>query len=188
MHRLYLELGTFICSLTCYTKNIAIKMMNALLQQLQQRNFQDLKGTALTIELPIPLDLLNEVIKVAIKGIDVLQEVKITDMYNGEVTIEVRTTIFTFKERTITGRIVKALNVVKPAIQIEITDGLGFAGRKLVGMALPDGMELENKVLCISLHHFLFTTPQSQALLQFLKKGEIETRAHDFLLRIQLER
>lgn len=161
--------------------------MNALLQQLQRRNFQDLKGSALTIKLPIALDLLNEVIRVVIKDVDVLQVVKITAIQNGQVTIDVRTTIFTFKERIITGRIIREIDVVKPAIQIEIMNGLGFAGRKLVGMALPDGMELENKVLHISLRHFLFETPQSQALLQFLKVGEIETRANDFLLRLYLE-
>jgi hypothetical protein len=162
-------------------------MANALLQKLQQGDFSDLAGTVFRLEVPIPLALLNDVIREAIKKVEVLEEVKITDIKNGAVTMLIRTNIFTFKERVITGRIVEELDLQKPAIRIEILDGLKLAGRTLVSMALPDGMELDNRELCISLHHYLFTTPESKVLLKIVKYGAIVTQNDNFLLRLQIE-
>jgi hypothetical protein len=119
--------------------------------------------------------------------VDVLEEVTITDIQEGKVTIRIHTNIFTFKERVLTGRIVEEIDLQKPAIRMEILDGLKLAGRTLVSMALPDGMELDNRELCISLHHYLFTTPESKALLKIVKYGAIVTQDDNFLLRLQIE-
>ncbi len=162
--------------------------MNALLQKLQQGDLKDLSGTVMYVEVPLRIGILNQLIKEAIKEIEVLKELKITQIRNGEVTLVIHTNIPTFKERVITGKLLKNLEFPNPTIRIDITDGLGFTGRKLVSMALPDGMELDGKELCISLNEFVFKAmPHSETLLKLMTRAEVETREKDFLLRLQIE-
>ncbi len=162
--------------------------MNTLLQKLQQDNLQDFVGTDLYLEIPLRIGVLNQLISEAIEDIEALKEVKITQVRNGEITIVIHTNILTFKERVITGRVLKNLEFPNPTVRIQITDGLGFTGRKLVSMALPDGMELEGKELCISLNKFIFKAiPHSQTFLKLATRAEVETREKDFLVRLQIQ-
>lgn len=162
--------------------------MNTLLQKLQQGDLRDFTGTALYLEVPLRIGVLNQLISEAIEDIEAIKEVKITQIRNGEVTIVIHTSILTFKERVITGRVLKNLEFPNPTVRIAITDGLGFTGRKLVSMALPDGMELDGKELCISLNQFIFKAiPHSQTFLKLATRAEVETREKDFLVRLQIQ-
>jgi hypothetical protein len=162
--------------------------MNTLLQKLQQGDLQDFNGTDLYLAIPLRIGILNQLIKEAIEDIEVLKELKIIEIRNGEVTFVIHTNIITFKERVITGRLLKNLEFPNPTIRIAITDGLGFTGRKLVSMALPDGMELDDKELCISLNTFIFKSiPQSQTFLKLVTHAEVETREKDFIVRLQIQ-
>jgi hypothetical protein len=161
--------------------------MNLVLQKLQQGDVRDFKGTNLYLEIPLRIGVLNQLIRDAISDVEALKEVKITGIQNGELTLVIRTTILTFKERVVTGKLLKNLEFPNPTVRIAITDGLGFTGRKLVAMALPDGMDLDGRELCISLNHFIFKAiPHSQTFLKLATKAEVETREKDFLLRLQI--
>lgn len=162
--------------------------MNTLLRKLQQGDLKDFSGTHFYMEIPLRIGVLNQLISEAIEDIEALKEVKITQLHNGKITIVIHTNILTFKERTITGRVLKNLEFPNPTVRIQITDGLGFTGRKLVSMALPDGMELDGKELCISLNHFIFKSiPYSQTFLRLATRAEVETRDKDFLVRLQIQ-
>lgn len=162
--------------------------MNTLTKKLQQGDLQDFKGTVLYLEVPLRIGVLNQLLSEAIEDIEAIEEVKITQIRNGLVTFVIHTHIPTFKERVITGRVLKNLEFPNPTIRIDITDGLGFMGRKLVSMALPDGMELDGKELCISLNQFIFKAiPHSQIFLKMATRAEVETREKDFLVRMQVQ-
>lgn len=162
--------------------------MNTLLQKIQEGDLRDFSGTALYLEIPLRIGILNQLISEAIEDMDALKEVKITQIRNGEVTIVIHTNILTFKKREITGKVLKNLEFPNPMVRIYITDGLGFTGRKLVSMALPDGMELDGRELCISLNHFIFKAiPYSQTFLKLATRAEVETRDKDFLVRLQIQ-
>lgn len=162
--------------------------MNVFLQKLQQDDLSDLAGTSLYLEIPLRIGVLNQLISEAIEDIEAIKEVKIIEILNGEVKFVIHTNIITFKERVITGRLLKDLEFPNPTVRIAITDGLGFTGRKLVSMALPEGMELDGKELCISLNHFIFKAmPYSHTFLKLASYAEISTRDKDFLLRLQIQ-
>ncbi|MFN7119343.1 MAG: hypothetical protein ACK4TA_21270 [Saprospiraceae bacterium] len=163
--------------------------MNTFLQKLQQGDLQDFTGTQLHLEIPLRIGVLNQMISEAIADVESIREVKITQVRNGEVTIVIHTNILTFKERIITGRVLKNLEFPNPTVRIQITDGLGFTGRKLVSMALPDGMELDGKELCISLNQFIFKAiPYSEVFLRLATRAEVETREKDFLVRLDIQK
>jgi hypothetical protein len=131
-------------------------MPSPLLQRLEKRRFDDLRGTQLHLELPVARTLLNWYIHQLES--QAIRHVEVISIRGTEMAVNVQTNIPFFKDRTVTARFNERID--RLVLRVELTDGINFVERSLLRPFLPDGLDLDGRELTVDLGYFLQRNPR----------------------------
>ncbi|MCY7328078.1 MAG: hypothetical protein LH618_05995 [Saprospiraceae bacterium] len=129
-------------------------MTNQVLERLQQGNFKDLAGTNLHVKVPLTRAFINWNAQQSLP--DKIESVKVKSIQGRIIVLQVETTIPLVPVFDITLELYENLSLPQLKLKLKIIAGLGWIARSVVDTLLPDGMDIEGKVLTINLFHFIF--------------------------------
>jgi hypothetical protein len=158
-------------------------MLNSLLESLRNTDYQAFRGARLEFVLPMTKGFLNVNLDKFEVGAIKRADIVFIDAVN--VSLNVQTSIPFFKNRTIEGIIFEKLEPPRFILRIEIEDGLNALERGVLGRLLPDGIDLDGRMLQVDLRHFLQRRPNLLPLLDRIHDVRLVGERDRFMLKFK---
>lgn len=160
-------------------------MTNQVLERIQQGNFKDLAGTNLYVKVPLTRAFINWNAQQFLP--DKIESIKVTSIQDRIIILKVETTIPLVPVFDITLELYENLPPPQLELKLRIIDGLGWIARSVVDTLLPDGMDIDGKVLTINLAHFLFKNKKYQPIAHKITSARCIGGKDRLFLEFQLQ-
>ncbi len=137
-------------------------MTNPVLDRIEQGNFKDLAGSSLYSKIPLTRAFINWNLKQLLP--DKIKSIHVKAMHGRTMDLNIETTIPLVPVFDITVELYESLVPPQLELKIRIVDGLGWLARKAVDGFLPEGMDIDGKILTVDLYHFFFKNSKYKSL------------------------
>ena len=165
--------------------NASLTAVNEIFQRIIANNFSDLGGLAVDASIPVPQQLINELIEVALQENQNIEYCRVSIGEQNRISVNVKTTrwpwpinlkLWVFQSVDITP-------APKIRVLLENNAILGKLGAFL--KALPEGVKLYGEQIVIDVRSFL-QTEQHRKFLAMLKSMEIQTEKGKLIFDVQI--
>jgi hypothetical protein len=162
--------------------------MEKIFQKIIDNNFSDLKGLTADISIPVPQSLINELIKVSLKGNKNIDSCQVTIHGQNRVSVDVKTTMLPWP-LNLKLKLDKSVDLAsysspKMRAWMENNRLLGSLGSMF--NALPEGIKLYGDQVVVDLGAFL-RTPEQKRMLALVKSVGIVTQEEKVILDVHVE-
>lgn len=162
--------------------------MDTIFQKIINNNFSELKGATVDASVPLPQDLINEIMVAALMGSKNIASVHASVHPQNRISVDVKTTILPWplhlKLKLDTSVDLASYSSPKLRAWMENNRLLGSLGSLF--NALPEGVKLYGDQIVIDLGTFL-RTPEQKRILEFTKSVGIHTETGRLILDVRLE-
>ena len=159
--------------------------VNEIFQKIIDNGFSDLDGLAVDASIPVPQEVINEMVEAALQGNRNIEYCRVSIGEQNRVSINVKTTrwpwpinlkVWVFKSVDMT-------SFPKIRVLLENNAILGKLGSFF--KVLPEGVKLYGEQIVIDVRSFL-QTEQQKKFLDMLKSMEIETEKGKLIVGVQI--
>jgi hypothetical protein len=151
-----------------------IQSMDEIFQKIVNNNFSDLTGLTVDASIPVPQDLINEIITAALHGSKNIEYCQAAVRRQNRVSVKLKTTLWPWP-LDLKIRLFKSVDLTgSPKIRAFLENNvlLGKIGSFL--NALPDGVKLYGDQVVVDIGAYL-QTPEQARILKLIRSMEIKT-------------
>ena len=159
--------------------------MDRIFQRLLEDNFSELDGLTVDASVPVPEDLLNELIAVAIQGNKKITACEVVIGAGNRVSASIKTSLlpWVLNLKLRLDEAVDLTNSPKIRIWLENNALLGTLGSLF--NAFPEGIQVHDNRITIDLGAFL-QAPEQKSILALVKSARITTEAQKVIVDVRL--
>ena len=160
--------------------------MDEIFQRIIDNNFSDLKGLTVDASVPVPQQLINEIIEAALQGNKNIEYCQVSIGGQNRVSVKLRTTMLPWP-LDLKLRLFKSVDLTRsPRIRASLENNLllGKLGSYL--KALPKGINLYGNQVVVDIESFLSTSEQIK-ILELIKSAEINTEDGKVILDVKIK-
>ena len=163
----------------------ALTAVNEIFQRIIANNFSDLGGLAIDASIPVPQELINELIEVALDGNQNIEYCRVSIGEQNRISINVKTTRWPWPVNLKVWVFQSVDLEPAPKIRVLLENNaiLGKLGAFL--KALPEGVKLYGEQIVIDVRSFL-QAEQHRKFLAMVKSMEIQTEKSKLIFDVQI--
>ena len=156
-----------------------------IFQKIVANNFSDLAGLAIDASIPIPQQMINEIIEAALQGNQNIEYCRLSIGEQNRISVNVKTTrwlwpinfkVWVFQSVDITPA---------PKIRVLLENNILLGKLGAFFNALPEGVKLYGEQIVIDIGSFL-QTEQQRKFLEWVKSLEIRTENGKLIFNVQI--
>ena len=160
-------------------------VVNKILQKIIENDFAELDGLAVDASIPVPQEMINEIIAAALQGNQNIEYCRVNIGEQNRMSITVKMTrwpwpvnlkVWVFKSVDITPA---------PKIRVLLENNVILGKLSSFFKALPEGVKLYGEQIVIDVRPFL-KTEQQKKFLAMLKFMEIQTEKGELIFDVQI--
>ena len=159
--------------------------LNKITQKIIENDFADLDGLAVDVSIPVPQQMINEIIEAALQGNQNIEYCHVSIGEQNRISINVKTTrwpwpinlkVWVFQSVDITPA---------PKIRVLLENNVILGKLGVFFKALPEGVKLYGEQIVIDIGYFL-QTEQQRKFLELVKSMEIRTEKSKLIFDVQI--
>jgi hypothetical protein len=159
--------------------------MEQIFRRIIEDNFSDLHGLTVDASIPVPEELVNEIIAAAIRGNDNIDYCKVSVGRENRVAVRLKTPFLPFA-LNLKLRLAEALELGdSPRLTAWLENQLFLAGIGSFLNVLPAGIRIQGNQLTVDIGSFL-TAPEQKRLLKLIRWVGINTQEGKVKLAIKM--
>lgn len=159
-------------------------MYQRLLDKFKSGNIADLEGTNMHLEIPLTKEFINwNLSQIKVSRIESVQLMYINP---SDTALHLETSIPLYKNKTIRAEVYEHVTTPDLTMKIHVLDGLNWIERKLIDEFAPSGVDVEGKIIAISLYDFIFSKTDYGFAAKFLQNVRLESRRNEFVLHADI--
>ena len=156
-----------------------------IFQRIIANNFSDLAGLAIDASIPVPQQMINEIIEAALQGNQNIEYCRLSIGEQNRISVNVKTTrwlwpinfkVWVFQSVDITPA---------PKIRVLLENNILLGKLGAFFNALPEGVKLYGEQIVIDIGSFL-QTEQQRKFLEWVKSLEIRTENGKLIFNVQI--
>jgi len=160
--------------------------MNEVFQNIIDNHFSDLKGLRVDASVPVPQQLINKFIEIALRGNENIEYCQVSIGGQNRVSVKLRTTLWPWP-LDLKLRLFRTVDLTRsPRIRASLENNLILRRVASFLKALPEGIKLYGDQVVIDIGSFL-RTPDQKRLLDLVKSAEITTHEHKAILDVNIQ-
>jgi hypothetical protein len=159
--------------------------MDKIFQRIIANNFSELPGLTVSASIPVPANLVNEIIESALIGNKNIRSCHVTIGEDNHVVADVKSPLLPwilhlklklFRSVDLTG---------SPRVRAFLENNILLGRLGALFKALPDGITLYENQVAVDIDTFL--TPDDRRLLRLVKSTEVRTEEGKVILDVKIE-
>lgn len=160
--------------------------MDKILQKLIDNNFLDLRGLRIDASIPVPEQLVNEMIEAALQGNQNIEYCRLTIGGQNRVSVLLKTTLLPWP-LDLKLKLFREIDLTRsPRIRATLENNLLLGKLGSFFNVLPEGIKLYGNQVVLDIKSVL-ATPEQQRYLDLIKSAEISTEAGKVILDVQVK-
>ncbi len=162
--------------------------MDKIIQKIIRNNFSELKGATVDASIPLPQQLINELIAEPVKGNKNIASVRAAIHPQNRISVDVKTTLLPWplNLKLKLDKSVDLASYPSPKIRAWMENNLLLGSLGSMLNVLPEGIKLYGDQIVIDLGAFLRTAEQKR-LLKLVKSVGIRTEEGKVILDAKIE-
>ena len=162
--------------------------MDKIIQKIIRNNFSELKGATVDASIPLPQQLINELIAEPVKGNKNIASVRAAIHPQNRISVDVKTTLLPWplNLKLKLDKSVDLASYPSPKIRAWMENNLLLGSLGSMLNVLPEGIKLYGDQIVIDLGTFLRTAEQKR-LLKLVKSVGIRTEEGKVILDAKIE-
>ncbi|MDQ3005930.1 MAG: hypothetical protein M3R47_11210 [Chloroflexota bacterium] len=159
--------------------------VNEIFQRIVANNFSDFAGLAVDASIPVPEQMINEIIEAALQGNQNIEYCRISIGEQNRISVNVKTPRWPWPIN-LKVWVFKSVDLApSPKIRVLLENNVILGKLGVFFKALPEGVKLYGGQIVIDVGYFL-QTEQQRKLLAMLKSMEIRTEMGKLILDVQI--
>jgi hypothetical protein len=159
--------------------------MDEIFQKIIDNNFSDLKGLAADASIPVPQNIINEIIEAALQGNKNIESCRVSIGGQNRITVKLKTTILPWP-LDLRLKLFKSVDLARsPRIRASLENNLLLGKLGSIFKALPEGIKLYDSQVVVDIGAFL-STPEQRRILGLIKSAEINTEEGKLILDVHV--
>lgn len=159
--------------------------MEEIFQRILDNNFSDLKGLTVDASLPVPGQLINEIITAALQGNKNIEYCQVSIGGQNRVTVKLKTTMLPWP-LDLKLKLFRSVDLARsPRIRASLGNNLLLGKLGSFFNALPEGIKLYDSQVVLDIGSFL-RTPEQKRYLDLIKSAEINTEEGKVILDVKI--
>jgi len=160
--------------------------MDEIFRKLLDDNFADLAGLTVDASIPVPEQIVNEIIEVALRGNKNINDCRVSIGGQNGVSVKIKIPLWLWSinlklwfERSVDF-------TSSPKIRASLENKVLLGKLALLFKALPDGVNIHGDQVIVDVQSFL-NTPEQRKILDLLKSIEIRTEQAKVIFDIKIK-
>ena len=159
--------------------------MDEIFQRIIDNNLSDLRGLSVDASIPIPGQLINEIIEAALHGNKNIEYCRLSIGGQNRVAIKLKTPMLPWP-LDLKLKLFKSVDLARsPRIRASLENNLLLGKLGSFFKALPEGIKLYGDQVVVDIGSFL-RTPEQKRILDLIKSAEINTEAGKVILDVKI--
>lgn len=159
--------------------------MDEIFQKIIESNFSELKGLAVDASVPVPQQLINEILAAALRGNKNIEYCRVSIGEQNRVSVKLKTTTLPWS-LDLKLKLFREVDLARsPRIRARLENHLLLGRLGSFFNALPEGIKLYGDQVVVDLGSFL--RPQQQKYLDLVKSAEISTEPGKAILDVRIQ-
>ena len=159
--------------------------MDKIFRRIIDNNFSDLKGLAVDASIPVPQNMINEIIDAALQGNKNIEYCRLSIGGQNRVVIKLKTPMLPWP-LDLKLKLFKSVDLARsPRIRASLENNILLGKLGSFFKALPEGIKLYGDQVVVDIGSFL-RTPEQKRILDLIKSAEINTEAGKVILDVKI--
>jgi hypothetical protein len=159
--------------------------MDKIFQKIIDDGFSDLEGLTVDASIPVPQNMINEIIDAALQGNKNIEYCRVSIGGQNRVALKLKTTMLPWP-LDLKLRLFKSVDLARsPRIRASLENNLLLGKLGSFFKALPDGVKLYGNQVVLDIGYFLHT-PEQRRILDLIKSAEINTAEGKVILDVKI--
>ncbi len=159
--------------------------MDKIFQRIIDNNFSDLKGLTVDASIPVPGQLINEILEAALQGNKNIEYCRVSIGGQNRVTVKLKTTMLPWP-LDLKLKLFGSVDLARsPRIRASLENNLLLGKLGSFFKALPEGIKLYGDQVVVDIGSFL-RTPEQRRMLDLIKAAEINTEEGKLILDVKV--
>lgn len=159
--------------------------MDEIFQRIIDNNFSDLKGLTVDASIPVPGQLINEIIEAALQENKNIEYCRVSIGGQNRVTVKLKTTMLPWP-LDLKLKLFRSVDLARsPRIRASLENNLLLGKLGSFFKALPEGIKLYGDQVVVDIGSFL-RTPEQRRMLDLIKAAEINTEEGKLILDVKV--
>lgn len=155
--------------------------MDEIFQKIIDNNFSDLRGLAVDASVPVPEQLINEIIEAALRGNKSIEYCRVAIGEQNRISVKLKTTAWPWP-LDLKLKLFRSVDLTRsPRIRASLENNLLLGKLGSFFKALPDGVKLYGNQVVLDVGSFL-RTPEQKRFLDLIESAEITTEEGKVIL------
>ena len=160
--------------------------MDEIFQKIIDNNFSDLKGLTVDASIPVPQNIINEIIEAALQGNKNIEYCRMSIGEQNRVAVKLKTTMLPWP-LDLKLKLFKSVDLARsPRIRASLENNLLLGKLGSFFKALPEWIKLYGDQVVIDIGSFL-RTPEQKRILDLIKSAEINTQDGKLILDFKVK-
>ena len=160
--------------------------MDAIFQRLIEDNFSDLMGLTVDASIPVPEQIVNEVIDVALQGNKNIHECRVSIGGQNKVFVNLKTPLWLFPIH-IKLKLESSVDFTSsPKVRAVLENNVFLGKLGALFKALPEGVNIQGNQVIVDVQAFLETLEQRK-MLDLIKSVDIRTEPAKVIFDIKIK-
>jgi hypothetical protein len=159
--------------------------VNEIFQKIIDNGFSDLDGLAVDASIPVPQEVINEMVEAALQGNRNIEYCRVSIGEQNRVSINVKTTRWPWPINLKVWVFQSVDNTPVPKIRVLLENNVLLGKLGSFFKALPEGVKLYGEQIVIDVGSFL-QTEQHRKFLVMVKSMEIRTEKGKLIFDVQI--
>lgn len=162
--------------------------MEKVFQRIIANHFSELKGTTVDASIPVPQDLINEIIKESLRGNKTIQSAQVSVHRQNQVAANLKTSLIPWplNLKLKLDRSVDFASYGSPKIRAWMENNRLLGSLGSLFNALPEGVKLYGDQVVLDLGVFL-RAPEQKQMLELVKAVDIQTEEGRMIFDVKIE-
>jgi hypothetical protein len=163
-------------------------IMEKVFQRIIANHFSELKGTTVDASIPVPQDLINEIIKESLRGNKTIQSAQVSVHRQNQVAANLKTSLIPWplNLKLKLDRSVDFASYGSPKIRAWMENNRLLGSLGSLFNALPEGVKLYGDQVVLDLGVFL-RAPEQKQMLELVKAVDIQTEEGRMIFDVKIE-
>jgi len=168
------------------SNRLKFDLMDAIFHRLIDNNFSDLAGLTVDASIPVPEQIVNEIIEAALRGNKNIHECRVSISGQNKVSVNLKTPLWLW-HINIKLKLESSVDFTSsPKVRASLENNALWGKLAALFKALPEGVNIQGDQVIVDVQVFL-ETPEQRKLLDLIKSVEIRTESAKVIFDIKLK-